>query len=168
MEDIVINLEYDPNRTAFLAKLCTGVNIDEKNNKVVSKKELSFSNFLTEQNSFSYILAPKGLKIFDKLQTIKEKVNNISLQTGDISVLSNFEVGNFIHAIESFPGKGPVFAKAAGNGGQVLQHFSSEYAKIEFSSGTERLISLNAKATLGKLGREDFYKIKLYKAGQNR
>lgn len=157
LENIVVNFEYDPKRTAFLAKLCKKEQSDEIKQKTRKEKD-----------SFSYILAPKGLKVFDRVQTINEKKNNINILPGDSSVLYNYEPGDLIHAVESFPGKGAVFARSAGTSCQVLQHFSLNYAKLKLPSGGQRYVSLKGKGTLGVIGREDHYKRNLKKAGRNR
>ena len=106
--------------------------------------------------------------MFDRLQTVHEKKNNVNIFPGDSSVLYNYEPGDLIHAVESFPGKGAIFARAAGTSCQVLQNFSVKYAKIKLPSGDQRYVSLKGKATLGVIGREDHYKRNLEKAGRNR
>ncbi len=155
-ENIVVNFEYDPNRTVYLAKIC---DINALQNK---------KNSLKEKDSFSYILAPKGLKIFDKIQTLNSKVDSSYLNPGDCSVLYNFEPGDLIHAVEANVGQGPVFARSAGSYCQMLQSFSLKYAKVKLPSGSQRLISLGAKGTSGVLSRESFYDRILKKAGRNR
>ncbi len=155
-ESIVVNFEYDPNRTAYLAKICQIKGFYDK------------ASGLKEKDSFSYILAPKGLKIFDKIQTLKKKVNTSYLRPGDCSILYNFEAGDIIHAVEAFPGKGPIFARAAGTYCQLLHNFAFDYAQVKLPSGSQRLISLTAKGTLGILGRENFSNQNLKKAGRNR
>lgn len=147
MESIVTNFEYDPNRTSYIAKMYEKNSTDQK---------------------FYYILAPKGLKIFDQIQTINQKKRNLLLKIGDSSLLSNFEPGDFIHNVEQVVGKGGVFARAAGTYAQVLQHSSSEFAKIKMPSGEVRLVSLNAKATLGILSNEMHNKKIIGKAGKSR
>lgn len=155
-DNIVVNFEYDPNRTVYLAKIC---DVEALKNKKQSLKE---------KDSFSYILAPKGLKIFDKIQTINQKVNSSYLNPGDCSVLYNFEPGDLIHAVEGHVGQGPLFARSAGSYCQLLQSFSLKYAKVKLPSGSQRLISLEAKGTLGVLSRENLYNRNLKKAGRNR
>jgi ribosomal protein L2 len=61
-----------------------------------------------------------------------------------------------------------VFARSAGTYCQLLQSFSLKYAKIKLPSGSQRLVSLEAKGTLGVLGRENFYSRNIEKAGRNR
>jgi large subunit ribosomal protein L2 len=129
---------------------------------------MNTANVKQEKDCFSYILAPKGLKVFDKVQTINEKRNNFNIRSGDSSVLHNFEPGDLIHAVESFPGKGAVFARSAGTYCQILQHFSLSYAKVKLPSGSQRYVSLEGKGTFGVIGRESFYQQNLKKAGRNR
>lgn len=147
---VVVNFEYDPNRTAFIAK-------------IFYKNENG-----SEKNSFNYILAPKGLKIFDQIQSISDKKRNLLLKPGDTSILSNFEAGDFIHNIENTPGQGGLFARSAGTYAQVLQHVSTKYAKIRLPSGSIRLVPLTSKATLGILSNENHNKDIIGKAGKSR
>ena len=145
---IVANFEYDPNRSAVLAKLYHP----------------------EEGNSFqtSYILAPKSVKIFDEIKTYNSLTKNIALSPGDRTLMANFEAGDFIHAVETIPDQRPIFARSAGTFCQVLQHDSVDYAKIRLPSGSQRLISLKAKATLGVLANEEHNLKILGKAGRSR
>lgn len=164
-ENIVVNFEYDPNRTSFLAKICD-FNVSVENQKL--SNSLILNKEFQEKDSFSYILVPKGLKVFDKIQTINEKINNVNIRPGDSSVLYNFEPGDLVHAVESFPGTGAIFARSAGTFCQILQHFSLTYAKIKLPSGSQRYVSLKGKATLGIIARQEFSQRNLKKAGRNR
>ena len=146
---IVTNFEYDPNRSAFLAKL-TSINGNE-----------------SESGAHAYILAPKGLKIFDILQTVDNKVTNLFLRPGDCSVLSNFEIGDFVHSVEAIPGQGGIYARSAGTFCQVLETTPS-YVKLRLPSGSQRLFSPKLKATFGIIAREDFNLQNLEKAGRSR
>ncbi len=146
LKGIVVNFEYDPNRSARIAKVCD----------------------LENKNNFFYILAPKGLKIFDIVQTIYDKQKNLYLHVGDSSILANFEVGDLIHNVEIESKNKTVFARAAGTFCQILNHFSSDFAKIRLPSGNQRLLPLNVKATLGIVGNENYNKIVIGKAGRSR
>lgn len=148
-EAVVTSFEYDPNRSARLAKLSHG-------------------DLLQEKDTYSYILAPKGLNIFDKLQNISEKRRNLFLRPGDSSILSNFEIGDFVHNIELFPGKGAVVARSAGVFCRVLQHYSKNYVKLKMPSGEQRLFYATARATLGVVGNEVHRQVNLLKAGRSR
>lgn len=144
---IVTSFEYDPNRSAHLAKLYHPENLE---------------------NPYSYILAPKGIKIFDKLVNTSSKSRNLFLKVGDSSVLANFEFGDFLHNVENIPGKGGLFARSAGSFCQVLQHSSSKYLKMRLPSGSQRLVPLQSKATLGIVAGENHIHKNLEKAGRNR
>jgi large subunit ribosomal protein L2 len=148
----VTNFEYDPNRSAFLAKV---YHDDNKKN-------------INENEAFSYILAPKGLKIFDKVISINERTKNILFHTGDSSILANFEFGDLIHNVENIPGRGGLFARAAGTFCQVLQTPTSKYIRLRLPSGSQRLISIQAKATLGVVSNEEHILKNLKKAGRSR
>lgn len=145
---IITNFEYDPNRSAILAKL---YNPEEKNSLQTS-----------------YILAPKGLKIFDKVTKYDSLTKNIALLPGDCTLIGNFEAGDFIHAVENTPNTRPIFARSAGTYCQVLQHDSKDYVKIRLPSGSQRLIPVNAQATLGVLANEEHSFKVLKKAGRSR
>ena len=145
---VVTNLEYDPNRSAVLARLT----YPEQH----------------KNSGHSYILAPKGLKVFDTLQTILDNRKNFFLRTGDVSVLANFEVGDFVHCVEAIPNQGALYARSAGTFCQVLQSASTDYVKLRLPSGSHRLFSPMAKGTFGVLGKEDHSQRILGKAGRSR
>jgi large subunit ribosomal protein L2 len=123
---------------------------------------------------FSYILAPKGVKVFDKLKTINEMRKNLYLIIGDCSVLSNFEAGDFVHNVDPIKQKRltehhqPLFARAAGTCCQVLQQYSNKYVTVRLPSGSQRLCSNEGKATLGILSNEKHHLQTLGKAGASR
>jgi large subunit ribosomal protein L2 len=144
---IVTNFEYDPNRTAFLAKL-TSLN-------------------RSENEIHTYILAPKGLKIFDILHTLEDKRTNFLLRPGDSSILSNFEVGDLIHSVEAIAGQGGLYARSAGTFCQVLE-VTASYIRLKLPSGSQRLFSPQLKGTLGVLAREDYNLRNIEKAGRSR
>ena len=146
---IVTNFEYDPNRSAYLAK------IYHETNTIKNK-------------TFSYILAPKGLKIFDKIISVNTKTKNILFKNGDASILANFEFGDLLHNVENIPGKGGLFARSAGTFCQVLQNASSNHLLVRLPSGSQRLISTNSKGTLGVVANEGHILKNLQKAGRSR
>ena len=145
---LIANFEYDPNRSARLAKL---YHLEEDNTP-----------------SISYILAPKGLKVFDQVRTYNGRMESGLLLIGDRTELQNFEAGDLIHAVENVPTKGALFARAAGTSCQILQHDSKEYIKLRLPSGSQRLIRKDAKATLGILANASHYQKILKKAGRSR
>lgn len=146
---IVVDLEYDPQRTAHLAKLYHGT--------------------LTQtEKDFTYIIAPKGVKVFDRLRALREKQHNFFFRAGDASLLANFEPGDVVHNVELSPGQGGLFARAAGAFCQVLQYSSDRYVKLRLPSGSQRLVALDCLATMGMVGNEKFLLRNLNKAGRSR
>ena len=121
-----------------------------------------------EKQSFSFILAPKGIKIFDKLKTINEMRKNLYLMVGDCTMLYNFEAGDFVHNVEPLKKQQPLFARAAGTFCQVLQQYSNKYVALRLPSGSQRLCSNQGKATLGILSNEKHHLRILKKAGASR
>lgn len=157
---LIANFEYDPNRSARLAKL-----YHLENNDLI----INIKSKLNQQKSLiSYILAPKGLKIFDKVRTFKGRMEGGLLLPGDCAELQNFEAGDFVHAVENIPNKGALFARAAGTYCQILQYSSKNYVKVRLPSGSQRLIRKDARATAGTLANEKHYKKNLKKAGRSR
>lgn len=141
---IVVNFEYDPNRTTYISKI--------------------YSN----NNKFFYILAPKGLKIFDQICTMDIKKANYYFKIGDCSTLENFEVGDFIHNVELTPGNGGVYARSAGSFCQLLDNYTIKYAKVRLPSGSVILLPIESKATLGIVSRDNFNQVVIGKAGKSR
>ena len=149
---LIVNFEYDPKRSACIAKIASL----EKN-----------STFF-EKNIFNYILAVKGMRIFDKIHTIKNRQRNIFLRPGDCSVLENFEAGDLLSCVEVVPNQGALFARAAGTSCQVLQSSFTNKMKLRLPSGDQRLFSLLANATLGVISNSEHNQKILGKAGRNR
>lgn len=147
---MVINFEYDPNRSARLAKLAL------MNNE--KKKEATYR----------YMLAVKGMKLFDRVQSVHELKRNVFLRPGDASVLSNYETGDFLNCVEAIPGRGALFARSAGTFCQVLQSSTAGYVKLRLPSGEQRLFSPLARATMGIVSNEGHNQRNLVKAGRNR
>jgi large subunit ribosomal protein L2 len=146
---IIVGFEYDPNRSGRIAKVL-------------------YSDYDRETKSYSYISAPKNLKVFDKVQTLTGIKDVFLLHVGDTSVLANFAVGDYIYNVEEIPGRGPKYARAAGTYCKVLQHYSKQYLKLLLPSGEEKLISTKASAILGSVSNEEHYKKKIGKAGRSR
>ena len=151
---LVVGFEYDPQRNASLAKL--------------------YHNINTNTPLYSYILAPTGIKLFQEIFAYKKQFEfNIQklLQPGDAAPLSFFESGDFLHAVQSFPGQAIIFGRSAGSFCQVRSHIindsNNEFAKIRLPSGSQRFIKLTAQATLGVVSISASKK-KLVKAGQSR
>jgi large subunit ribosomal protein L2 len=138
----VVSFEYDPNRTAFLAKI-----------------------FCMPKNIYTYILAPKDLNIGD---TIESGVNISNFNVGSTTTLRNIPIGSLIHNIEIKPNKGGQLVRSAGSFAQLIEKISNKYARVRLRSGEQRLINLNCYASLGVLDNGDHNLIRVGKAGKNR
>ncbi len=165
--------EYDPFRNTNLLKL--------------------YHPSVTHQK-YSYIIAPTEVKLFQELNNYEQsnkKDNNIDevdtsvklLRSGDQAPLSFFEAGDFIHNVEAFPGQGPIFARSAGTFCQVRSQVGSStintntantsldsliWSKVRLPSGSQRLISQAAQATLGIVADSPFNLKNQLKAGRSR
>lgn len=136
---IVKAIEYDPNRSANIA--------------LISYKD----------GTKSYILAPKGLKVGD----IVESGAKVDVKTGNTMEIMNIPVGTVIHNIELRPGKGGQLARSAGTSAQILGR-EGKYVLIRLSSGETRKILGTCRATIGTIGNEDYGLVKTGKAGRKR
>jgi large subunit ribosomal protein L2 len=139
VEAIVKTLEYDPNRSAHIALIeyADGVK--------------------------SYILAPVGLKVGDKV----EAGPNADIKPGNALPLTNIPVGTFIHNVELYPGKGGQLARAAGNAAQLMAK-EGVYALLRLPSGELRNVPVECMATIGQVGNTDHENVKIGKAGRTR
>ncbi len=166
---VVVGFEYDPQRSASLAKL--------------------YHNSTANSTQFSYILAPSGMKLFQEVYSYnKIKQVNKLLQPGDSAPLSFFETGDFIHGVEAFPGQGAIFGRSAGSFCQVRSlsqeitalpinpatdfdkctHQPKHFVKVRLPSGSQRLISFSSRATLGVVGSKEVSIKNFGKAGRIR
>ncbi len=132
-------IEYDPNRTAFIA---LAVYADGEKR---------------------YIIAPKGLKVGDVI----ESGSNAQPNTGNAMFLSKIPLGSYIHNIEMQPGKGAALARSAGTYG-VLTGREGRYASVRMPSGEVRRILLTCKAVIGVTSNADHALEVKGKAGRNR
>ncbi len=139
IEAKVAAIEYDPNRTAFIALL----------HYVDGEKR--------------YILAPQGLKVGDAVIASEEP----PYRTGDCMRLKSMPLGSVVHNIELIPGKGAKLVRSAGLSAQLLAR-SNGYATIRMPSGEIRLISENCKATFGALSNAEHSLRVEGKAGRKR
>ena len=139
VEATVKTVEYDPNRTAFIALI------------------------KYEDGQLSYILAPAKLKEGDQVMSGQ----NVEIKTGNALPLKNIPTGSVIHNIEMKPGKGGQIARSAGASANLVGK-DSGYAQIKLSSGEIRLILLECFATIGELSNADKKNINIGKAGRNR
>ena len=137
---IVINIEYDPYRTANIASV-----------------------FDFTKNNFFYILAPKKLMTGNIIESGFEA----ELHTGNSLPLFKIPEGSFIHNIPLNSKKTAQISRAAGSF-SILKEKTRKYAKIQVSSKKEKLIPIEFYATLGILSNEDYFLTQLGKAGQSR
>lgn len=166
-QGFITEIEQDPNRTAYIAKIYTPNNNLIKDSLLYGSKQ-KLENIKTNNETFFYNIATKGVKIFDPIISTKDQSQNLFLKVGDIAPLSRFEPGVLIHSVEAIPGQGAMYAKSAGTFCQVLQHSSKEYAKIKLPSGSIRLISLKCTGTLGSVSKGEHNLRNLLKAGRSR
>ncbi|WP_240402299.1 50S ribosomal protein L2 [Lactobacillus jensenii] len=136
---VVKAIEYDPNRTANIALLHYTDGIK------------------------AYILAPKGLKVGD----IVESGVEADIKPGNALPLANIPTGTSIHNIELKPGKGGQLVRSAGTEGQVLGT-DGRYTLVRLQSGEVRRILSTCRATIGVVGNEQHSLIQLGKAGRKR
>lgn len=135
----VASIEYDPNRTAFIALLHYA------------------------DGEKRYILAPVGLQVGDTVMSGPEA----DLRPGNALPLRNIPVGMTVHNVELKPGKGGQIARAAGAEVQIAAK-EGNYAHLRLPSGEVRLVRLECKATIGQVGNVDHENVSLGKAGRSR
>lgn len=135
----VETLEYDPNRTAFIALV------------------------KYEDGEKRYILAPAGLKVGDTVISGER----VDVLPGNAMYIANIPVGTVIHNIELNPGRGGQLVRSAGNMGQLMSKEGGR-ALIRLPSGELRYVSLNCMATIGQVSNEDSANVKIGKAGRKR
>jgi large subunit ribosomal protein L2 len=139
MEATVERLEYDPNRTAFIALV-------------------KYSD-----GDLSYILAPQRLRAGDKVISGKA----VDIKPGNAMPIQSIPVGTIIHNIEMKVGKGGQIARSAGTYAQIIGK-DQGYAQLRLSSGELRLVRAECMATIGAVSNPDQQNIKLGKAGRKR
>ena len=135
----VIGIEYDPNRTAYIALL---------ENEAGDKK---------------YMVAPAGLTAGDTVFTGADA----DIKAGNTLPIENIPVGTFIYNIELYPGKGGQLVRSAGAAAQLMAK-ENGMAQVRLPSGEVRLIRLNCQATIGQVGNLEHENIKIGKAGKKR
>ena len=138
-EAVVEHIEYDPNRSARIARI----------------KDTT--------GKYHYILAANGMQVGQKIEAQEEA----PIEMGNRLPIKNIPVGSTIHAIEIKPGRGAQMVRSAGNGAQLMAK-EGDYAQIKLPSGEVRKINLECTATLGTVGNEQHQNIKFGKAGRNR
>ena len=135
----VVGVEYDPNRTAYIALL------------------------QNDEGQKSYIIAPVGLTVGDKVYTGADA----DIKPGNTLPIENIPVGTVIHNIELYPGKGAQLARAAGVAAQLISK-ENGVAQVRLPSGEVRYIRLECKATIGQVGNIEHDTVKIGKAGKKR
>jgi len=140
VEGTVERLEYDPNRTAFIA--------------------------LVEytDGERAYILAPQRLNVGDKVISSQSSAD---VKPGNAMPLGKMPVGTIIHNIEMKPGKGGQIARSAGTYAQLVGR-ADGYAQVRLKSGEMRMIHQECVATVGAVSNPDHMNINLGKAGRKR
>lgn len=139
VEGKVMALEYDPNRNVSVALI------------------------KYQDGEYRYILAPKDLKIGDKI-TSGDKVE---VKAGNAMKLKNIAVGTIVHNLELLPGKGGQLGRSAGVALQLLAK-EGGFAHLKMPSGEVRMVSLESMASIGALGNENIKQRVLGKAGRSR
>jgi large subunit ribosomal protein L2 len=135
----VERLEYDPNRTAFIALI----------------------NY--EDGERAYIIAPQRLAVGDKVVSGEQ----VDIKPGNAMPMKNIPVGTIIHNVEMKPGKGAQISRSAGTYVQLIGK-DQGYAQLRLSSGELRMVRGECMATIGAVSNPDQQNIKLGKAGRNR
>ena len=135
----VVSIEYDPNRTAYIALLAYA------------------------DGEKRYILAPVGLSVGDTVMSGAEA----EVKVGNALPLENIPVGTTVHNIELQAGKGGQMARSAG-AEVMLMAKEGKYATLRMPSGEMRKVFLNCKATVGTVGNVDHELVSLGKAGRKR
>ena len=132
-------IEYDPNRTCFIALLYYA------------------------DGEKAYILAPLGLKVGDTVMSGAEA----DIKPGNCLPIANIPLGTLIHNIEIKVGKGGQMVRSAGTAAQVMAK-EGDYAQIRLPSGEVRKVSMKARATVGQVGNTDHSNVRIGKAGRSR
>ena len=135
----VATIEYDPNRTAYIALL----------------------NYADGEKR--YILAPNGLQVGDELMS----GTDVEIKVGNALPLENIPVGSIVHNVELNAGRGGKVGRSAGNSAQLMAK-EGKYATLRMPSGEMRKVLLTCRATIGEIGNLDHELVKLGKAGRKR
>ena len=136
----VVSIEYDPNRTAFIALV------------------------QYTDGEKRYIIAPAGLKVD---QVIVSGQENIAPEIGNAMPLSQIPLGTVISCIELRPGQGANIARSAGTFAQLMAK-DGKYATVKLPSGETRMILLTCLATIGAVSSSDHQLVLSGKAGRSR
>lgn len=135
----VEHIEYDPNRSARLARI-------------------------KDQNgTLHYVLAPQGIKVGSKIASGEDAV----VEVGNRLPIKNIPTGSTIYAIELTPGKGSQLVRSAGVGAQLVAK-EDDYSQLRLPSGEVRKINSNCMANIGIVGNDQHQNVSIGKAGRNR
>ncbi len=135
----VQTIEYDPNRSAYIALVAYA------------------------DGEKRYILAPRGLKVGDVI----ESGENADIKPGNALELKDIPVGTTVHAIELKANRGAILVRSAGTGAQLMAK-EGGFATLRLPSGEMRMVHLNCKATIGTVGNTEHELIRVGKAGKSR
>jgi large subunit ribosomal protein L2 len=132
-------LEYDPNRTAYLALV------------------------LYSDGERRYILAPKRAQVGDPIASGADA----PIKPGSALPLKSIPIGSLVHCVEMKPGKGAQLARSAGASVQIVAR-EGEYVTVRMRSGEMRKVHVNCRATIGEVGNDEHNLRKIGKAGAQR
>ena len=132
-------IEYDPNRTCFIALLYYA------------------------DGEKRYILAPLGLKVGDTVMSGE----TADIKPGNCLAIKDIPLGTLIHNVEIKVGRGGQMVRSAGTAAQVMAK-EGAYAQVRLPSGEVRKVSMNARATVGQVGNTDHSNVRIGKAGRSR
>jgi large subunit ribosomal protein L2 len=135
----VATIEYDPNRSAYIALV----------------------NYADGEKR--YIIAPVGLKVGDTIVS----GSDADIKVGNALPIKNIPVGSIIHNIELKPGKGAQLARSAGASAQLMAK-EGKYGQVRLPSGEVRMVHMECRATIGQIGNVEHENIKIGKAGRSR
>ena len=138
-EATVLGIEYDPNRTAYIALI------------------------QYEDGTKKYIIAPVGLTDGDKIYSGAEA----DIKPGNTLPIANIPVGTLIYNIELYPGKGGQLVRSAGTFAQLMAK-ENGMAQVRLPSGEVRLVRLDCVATIGQVSNIEHENVKVGKAGKTR
>ncbi|MBQ8433128.1 MAG: 50S ribosomal protein L2 [Clostridia bacterium] len=136
----VVGIEYDPNRTAYIALL------------------------QDTEGTKSYIIAPEGLTAGDVVYSGPDA----DIKPGNTLPIANIPVGTIINNIELYPGKGAQLVRSAGAMAQLVSKEANGMAQVRLPSGEVRWVRLDCKATIGQVGNMEHDTVKVGKAGKTR
>ena len=138
-EGTVEHIEYDPNRSARIARV------------------------RDDKGAYHYVLAASGMKQGQKLSAHEDA----AIEMGNRLPLANIPVGTTIHALELKPGRGAQAVRSAGNSAMLMAK-EGDYAQVRMTSGEVRKFLLVCTASVGVVGNEQHQNVKIGKAGRNR